>query len=110
MNRKSNSRKWSWIQLIERRAGATGTLLLLLLVLGPPAVVQAQFTYTTTNGTITITGYTGPGGDVIIPDTINGLQVTSIGDRAFASCSLTSVTIPDSVASIEGGRSSGAAS
>jgi hypothetical protein len=35
-------------------------LLPLLLLLAPPAVVQAQFTFTTNNGTITITGYTGP--------------------------------------------------
>ena len=76
-------------------------MLLLLLVLGPPAVVQAQFTYTTTNGTITITGYTGGGGDVIIPDTINGLPVTSIGSLAFNECSyLTSVTIGTNVTSI----------
>ena len=40
-------------------------------------VVQAQdYTYTFTNGTITITGYTGPGGALTIPDTINGLLVT----------------------------------
>ena len=30
---------------------------LLLLFLALPAVVQAQFNYTTNNGTITITGY-----------------------------------------------------
>src|SRR5262245_20647853 len=50
--------------------------LLLLLVLALPAVVQAQFNYTTDNGTITITGYAGPGGAVTIPSTINGLPVT----------------------------------
>jgi len=66
-----------------------------------PALAHAQFTYTTNNGTITITKYTGPGGDVAIPDTIDGLPVTSIGYVAFASCpSLTSVTIPDSITSI----------
>ena len=38
---------------------------------------------------------------MIIPDTINGLPVTSIGNWAFSYCtSLTSVTIPDSVTSI----------
>ena len=58
-------------------------LLPLLLLLALPAAVQAQFTYTTNNGAITITGYTGPGGAVTIPSTINGLPVTSIGDQAF---------------------------
>src|SRR5688572_30005781 len=73
----------------------------LLHVLILPAVAQAQFSYTTINGTITITGYTGPGGAVAIPDTINGLPVTSIGDYAFTQrTSLTSVTIPDSVTTI----------
>jgi len=73
----------------------------LLLLLALPEAVQAQFTFTTNNGTITITKYTGPGGDVTIPDTINGLPVTSLGDRAFISCAtLTNVTIPDSVTSI----------
>jgi polyhydroxybutyrate depolymerase len=51
-------------------------VLLLLLLLTLPAVVQAQFNYTTNNGTIT--GYTGPGGAVTIPDKINGLPVTSV--------------------------------
>ena len=60
-----------------------------------------DFLYMYNNGTITITGYTGSGGDVTIPDTINGLPVTSIGDWAFRNCtSLTNVTIPDSVISI----------
>jgi len=76
-------------------------LLLPLLLLTLPAAVQAQFTYTTNNGAITITGYTGPGGAVTIPSTINGLPVTGIGDSAFEGCtSLISVTVPRSVTSI----------
>src|SRR5579859_3780204 len=43
------------------------------------AMVQAQFNYTNNgDGTATITEYTGPGGDVTIPGTINGLLVTTI--------------------------------
>ncbi len=41
---------------------------------------EAQFNCITNNGTITITGYTGPGGDVSIPSEINGLPVTTIDD------------------------------
>src|SRR5262245_9602629 len=77
---------------------------LMVLLLALPLEVQAQFNYTTNNGAITITKYTGPGGDVTIPSTINGLPVASIGDLAFYSrsfnYSLTSVTISDGVTSI----------
>ena len=72
-----------------------------LLLLALPAPVQAQFTFTTNNGAITITRYTGPGGAVAIPDATNGWPVTSIGDYAFEwRFSLASVTIPDSVTNI----------
>lgn len=59
-----------------------------------------------------ITKYNGPGGDVVIPATIGGVAVTSIGVNAFgggfdpntglmiSNTSLTSVTIPEGVVSI----------
>ncbi len=74
----------------------TKNIALALALLALPAVVQAQdFTYTTDNSTITITAYTGPGGDVTIPDTISGLPVTSIGDEAFYyNDTVTSVRFP----------------
>ncbi len=69
------------------------------------ASVSAQqsgpFSYTTNAGSATITGYSGSGGDVIIPSAIDGLSVTAIGDRAFFLVpGLTGVTIPDSLRSI----------
>ena len=83
----------------ERRHSCSSWLLPLLL-LSLPAVVKAQ-SYTTNNGTITITACFRCDGDIIIPDTINGLPVTGIGDWAFWNCiNLTSVTIPNSVTSI----------
>ncbi len=75
--------------------------LLAAVLLALPALAQAQFTYATNNGAITITGYTGVGTAVTIPGTINGLPVTSIGDSAFYSnASLTSLTIPAGVTDI----------
>ena len=66
-----------------------------------PAVVQAQFIFTTNNGAITITGYTDSGGTAVIPDTTNGYPVSNIGDEAFYGCSgLTNVTIPTSITNI----------
>jgi hypothetical protein len=75
----------------------------LLWLLALPATAQTEdYTYTTNNDAITITGYSGPGGVVTIPGTISGLLVTAIGDHAFAwRQGLASVTIPDSVISIE---------
>ena len=67
--------------------------------------LQAQFHYTTNNGTITITGYTGPGGLVIVPSTINGLPVTVIGDNSFSYCAdLVGITIPNDVTRISAVR------
>jgi hypothetical protein len=60
------------------------------------------YLFTTNNGTITITGCTlGLGDEVTIPDTINGLPVTSIGNNVFyGRTNLTSVTIGSGVTNI----------
>jgi len=61
-----------------------------------------QLLYATNNGAITITGHANAGsGDVVLPSTINGLPVTSIGSYAFQNCaSLTNITIPGSITNI----------
>ncbi|MGI9243422.1 MAG: leucine-rich repeat domain-containing protein, partial [Verrucomicrobiales bacterium] len=76
--------------------------LLLLLILLPATTSLAQdFTYSIENDEVTITGYTGPGGNVEIPATIEGLPVTAIGQAAFSNISqLLGVTIPDGVIDI----------
>ena len=78
------------------------SLVLLLTPCGLTAQQSGYFDYSTDGSTVTITcySYAGPG-DAVIPETINGLPVTSIGGAAFSdNTSLTSVTIPDSVTSI----------
>jgi len=81
------------------RWASYGGILAALLV----GVLRAQdFTYTNSNGTITITGYIGPGGNVTIPASIGGLAVTAIGGAAFTeNTNVTAITIPDSVTNIE---------
>ena len=66
------------------------------------AQVYGDFKYEVNDdNTITITKYTGNGGTVVIPDTIDGKSVTSIGTDTFYKCTgLTNIVIPDSVTSI----------
>ncbi len=63
-------------------------------------VTQDGFTFDKSSGTIA--GYNSNigGTDVVIPQTIDGILVTSIGDWAFSHNKLTSLSIPDSVTSI----------
>jgi len=73
--------------------------LLLLVLVALPAMVQAQFTFTTNNGSITITGYTGTDANIVIPGTINGYPVTSIASNAFYRVGVT-ITVPSSVTNL----------
>ena len=76
-------------------------LLPLLVLLTLPATVQAQFTFTTNNGALTVTGYTGTNAEMVIPETTNGLPVTNIEASAFRSkTNIARVMIPNSVSNI----------
>ena len=85
------------------------TVLLVVLAL-PVCALAAEGSTGTENGfawrelsdsTVALTGYTGPGGAVQIPDTLNGLPVSAIGDYAFNGNSyITSVGMPDTITSI----------
>ncbi|GMO52798.1 MAG: hypothetical protein Ta2G_10800 [Termitinemataceae bacterium] len=64
---------------------------------------EKYFKVSTKDGKVTITGYKGKGGAVVIPATIRRKPVTSIDSFAFYRCTgLTSVSIPASVTSIGG--------
>ncbi|HLH56046.1 MAG TPA: leucine-rich repeat domain-containing protein [Verrucomicrobiae bacterium] len=81
----------------KRRCARTFCALLLLLVVKAGA---EDFTYINNNGAITVTGYTGPGGNVTVPGTIVGLPVTSLDHSFYALSTVTSVTIPPGVTNI----------
>jgi hypothetical protein len=60
-----------------------------------------NLSYTINNGEVTIIGYIGTGGAVVIPVTIEGKPVTAIANQAFKDkTTITSITLPDSVLSI----------
>ena len=65
-------------------------------------ITSGDYTYIVLDdGTAKITRYFGKAEELAIPDELDGIKVTSIGDGAFSFCdSLTGITIPDSVTSI----------
>lgn len=76
-------------------------LILALLCILLPLVSRAQFNFTTNNGSITITRYTGPGPVIDIPPATNGLPVTGIANNAFNGVSAAeSILIPGSITNI----------
>lgn len=78
------------------------------ITIGPGANIRSvaytcasPFYYTTDNGKVTITDYSGTDGNIVIPSTINCCPVTSIGNWAFYNrTDLVSVTVSDNVTNI----------
>ena len=68
----------------------------------PPPSLAPEWNYAVNDGNeATITGYSGPGGAVVIPSSVNGYPVRSVEPYAFyGRTGLTSVTIPSSVTTI----------
>jgi hypothetical protein len=81
------------------------TIALLSFLCGASTVFAGQlgdFTYTESDGAITITGYNCADGDAVIPSIIDEKPVIRIGPEAFFNCAgMTSVTIPCSVTTID---------
>lgn len=63
--------------------------------------IKTEYKYTTSNGEVTITEYTGSSLDITIPSFINGNPVTCIGEEAFKGKQIRSVVIPSGVKKIE---------
>ena len=69
--------------------------------IGARALSDAGFEYTVTSGTATVTGCTSTcPTNLVIPDTLGGYAVTSIGTYAFSLSGLTSLILPNTLLSI----------
>ena len=79
----------------ERISGDAGR------VLAADVLTHGDLQFTESSGKLTVSKYTGSGGQVTIPSSVNGKPVTAIGNNAFYYAPRVSeVIIPDSVVSI----------
>lgn len=91
----------------------SATMLIAILCIAPATAAAETtddgLTYTVANEEVTITGYTGAGGAVVIPAEIDGKPVVALDQYAFRAgdkyncpqaANITSIVVPDSVKSI----------
>ena len=57
----------------------------------------SEFVYGSNGSEIRINGFVGDSTEIVIPQSIDGVPVTMIGDKAFAETKITSVYIPEGV-------------
>ncbi|MBR7032929.1 MAG: leucine-rich repeat protein, partial [Clostridia bacterium] len=85
----------------EGRTYVIGFEVVLKFEPGPDPDPDGYFVYEISDGTATVTGYNGPGGDVSIPAELGGYPVTGIGSNAFKGCkTLTGITVPAGITNI----------
>ncbi len=64
----------------------------------------SKFTYRDKNGGIVITGYSGTGDTVVIPNSIEGKNVIEIEETVFHGASVKSLTLPEHIETDKWGR------
>ena len=106
MNNKKNFRKVLAVSLAMTMLAGTGFTTAGKYVGTNVSVsatkVYGEFEYAVnSDDTITIEQYTGNGGDVTIPDTIDDKNIVCIGNKAFYNCNnITSVVLPNNLETI----------
>lgn len=88
---------------MKRLLAVVLSLSLLSAVLPAKAAAEVELIYQVFDGQVTVTGHVcGSKQECVIPDTIEGYPVTTIGYEAFYNCScITELTVPGSVTVIE---------
>ncbi len=77
-------------------------VVLLTAMLCIPVMAEDESVWTFDTDNYSLDGYSGAGGDVVVPDTISGCPVDIIGMSAFSSSdTITSLTLPETVKQLE---------
>jgi len=91
----------AWVVALLIVASAMGVILFSAEPTSADSNGGFQYSLIDGGSAVEIDGYTGSGGNVTIPNSIDGKPVLSIASNAFINCySMTNLSIPDSVTSI----------